>query len=92
MADDQPLLQVLQAWFSLFGEHLRDREPLLTLSRLGMEYASQTWEELIEERLKVMEPVITVNVLDLSKYGLEELSELRKGIFKVYSQIQRLSV
>jgi hypothetical protein len=81
MRDDRRLVQVLQAWFSLFAEHLRDREPLITLSHHVMEYISQTWEELIEERLKVMEPAITVNVPDLSQYGLEELVELRKRIF-----------
>jgi hypothetical protein len=80
MADDQRLLQVLQAWFSLFSEHLDDREPLITFSRHVMEYVSQTWEESIEERLKVMEPAITVNVPDLSQYGLEELAEIRKRI------------
>jgi hypothetical protein len=81
MTDDRRLLQVLQAWFSLFAEHLRDHEPLITLRHHVMEYVSQTWEELIEERLKVMEPAITVKVLDLSQYGLEDLVELRKRIF-----------
>jgi hypothetical protein len=81
MADDRRLLLVLQAWLSLFAEHLRDREPLVTLRHHVMEYVSQTWEELIEERLKVMEPAITFNVLDLSQYGMEELVQLRKKIF-----------
>jgi hypothetical protein len=81
MIDDRHLSQVLQAWFSLFGEQLRDHEPLVTFSRRVMEYVSLSWQELIEQRLKVMEPAITVSVPDLSPYRLDELVEIRGGIF-----------
>jgi hypothetical protein len=39
------MTQVLEAWFSLFEEHLRGDEILLTLSPAVFQYLCDTWEE-----------------------------------------------
>jgi hypothetical protein len=79
--DEQRLLQVLRAWFCLFGEQLQKDEPLVTMSSRWMGYISETWEEVADGRLKAAESSITVKAPDLSQCRLDELYGLRKELF-----------
>jgi len=47
---EERLTQILDAWFALFGEKVRDRVPFLTMNPQVMKFVKETWEEFAPER------------------------------------------
>jgi hypothetical protein len=61
-----PLEQVFEAWFGLFGAYLKEGDPLLTISREVMDYASESWDTSVRESGGEHAPLIRFEYPDLS--------------------------
>ena len=80
--DEHHLRLILEAWFSLFGEHLKDNELLVTSEHHIMDYVSELLEESGDKYDSTHEQIIRFGFPDLSQYSLEELTEIKMKFFK----------
>ena len=82
ITDEHHLRQIFEAWFSLFGEHLKDNELLVTSDHHIMDYVSELLEESGDKHDSTHEQIIQFRFPDLSQYSLEELTEIKLQFFK----------
>ena len=64
--ESYPLGQIFDAWFGLFGEYLKEGDPLLTISRQVMDYASEAWDATVQDIGGEHAPLIRFKYTDLS--------------------------
>jgi len=75
------LREVIDAWFSLFGDTIRGDELLTTLNTHLMDYVSQLWEDFKIEDEALRVPVIRFKIPDLTGYSLESLGKVKQEHF-----------
>ena len=78
MGDEYRFRQILEAWFSLFGEYLNENSILVTSSRHVMAYVTDLWKEYRIEDQEEDIGTIHFKFPDLSQYSLEDLGEIKK--------------
>jgi hypothetical protein len=78
---EERLAQILDAWFALFGEKVRGDDPLITMNRQVMKYATEIWEEFAPEGEGSRPLSFTLASPDLSPLGRREFLEKRKALF-----------
>ncbi len=66
---DRNLKQILEAWFGLFGGHIKENELFLTYDRQIMSYINQRWDAVGDADGLLNSPVIEFKVPCLSAYG-----------------------
>lgn len=76
---EERLAMVLNAWFSLYGEQIPGRGPLVTLKPQVMQYLQETWEEFVLEGRESGLPGFTFLFPDLSNVEMEDLSRRREA-------------
>lgn len=74
------LVQVLEAWFALFGDKVRTRNPFITSNPRVTEWVRDTWEEYSQEKENRPKSVSLVTP-DLSMLSARTLPEKRKDLF-----------
>jgi hypothetical protein len=66
---DRNLKQILEAWFGLFGEYIKENELFLTYDRQIMNYINQRWDAVGDADGFRNIPAIELNVPYLSGHG-----------------------
>jgi len=75
--DEALLLQVYEAWFSLFGGHLNDHDLLVTTDRRLLVHLSDLWREYGGWETEAPELTVAFKFPDLSHLGPDEFLEAR---------------
>jgi hypothetical protein len=81
--EENRLLQVYEAWFSLFGGRLKDHELLVTTSPQVVAHVSGVWQEYVLGAEEAAETQVAFRVPDLSHLRLEDLLRLRAQALEV---------
>lgn len=72
--------QVFEAWFALFGEYVKNQEPLVTINREVLACMRDKWEEKGGDSRNAGLPCIAFPWPDFSQMGLEDLLSAREGL------------
>ena len=79
---EERLAQILEAWFALFGEKVRDHDPFVTTNPRVMNYLSEIWEEFSSETEGSRPASFTLVSPDLSSLMQQDFLEKREALFK----------
>lgn len=92
--NDWNLIQILEAWFGLFGGYLDGNELLITYDRQVMDYLAERWDALCPENVSTVNPVIGFNVPDLSGYTpeVQENIQMKNDIARILGEIKDLII
>jgi len=81
LVEENRLVQVYEAWFSLFGGLLKDHELLITTNQHIMAHISETWQEYGVGEEGMAETVVAFRVPDLSSLSFEDLLKTKARAF-----------
>ncbi len=92
--NDWNLIQILEAWFGLFGGYLDENNLLITYDRQVMGYLTERWDALCLENVSTVNPVIGFNVPDLSSYTpeVQENIQMKNDIERILREIKDLII
>lgn len=80
--NENRIVQVLEAWFGLFGGYLRGEEFLVTWDRHIMDYVRSQQEAMGAEAGASRVPLVGFAFPDLSRHPLEEITEMKRDLFE----------
>ena len=83
------LLQVYEAWFSLFEGHLRGHDLLVTPDRHVMNHVTDLWQEYGDLDRGTLDREVAFRFPDLSHLRLEELLEIRGRLDKKTGELKQ---
>jgi len=78
---DERLAQILDAWFALFGNKVRDGETLITVNQRVLKYVTEIWDEYAAGGQESRPPEFKLESADLSSLGKQEFLEKRESLF-----------
>jgi hypothetical protein len=79
--EENRLVQVYEAWFSLFGRLLREHELLITTNQQIMAHISGAWQEFGSGDEDIAEMGVAFRVPDLSPLSVEDLLKTKARAF-----------
>jgi hypothetical protein len=88
---EERLAQILDAWFTLFGEKVQDRVPLITMNPQLMKFVGETWEEFAPGKEEADSTCITLQSPDLSPLTGQAFLERREALFARDKRRQRIA-
>ena len=81
--EENRLVQVYEAWFSLFGDLLKDHELLITTNQQVMSHISETWQEYVMGEEGIAETSAAFRVPDLCRLSFQDLLKTKAQAFDV---------
>jgi hypothetical protein len=89
MQDNLNIGPVMDAWFGLFGEFIKENDLMITFNSRVFEYLSALWDDNVPEEKAKDQPPFSFCAPDLFSYGGKG-SDMETGRFKAFEIVMKM--